>query len=104
MVYIAPNGALSFTVPHSAYLPPGSSFRGFQVRGTRPTYPGVVTFNNSNFLACPTKGTQGPYQIFVDLKEVGDDDVPGGCQEECIGFTAIAQPDYSGEPAAYEYT
>ncbi|KAG7001520.1 hypothetical protein G7Y79_00031g066350 [Physcia stellaris] len=106
-VYVAPNGALSFTFPHSAYLPPGSSYQGFQLLGPlRPSLPGVVRYNESNFLACPTKGTQGPYQIFVDLKEVGDDDVPGGCVEECIGFTgftAAFQPEQSGEPAAYEY-
>lgn len=60
----------------------------------------------SDFWACPSgEEGRGPYQVFVDIEGLGDEDVPGGCVEECIEFAAVFFPKLGGDgPAAWQYT
>ncbi|KAK3078548.1 hypothetical protein LTS18_007237 [Coniosporium uncinatum] len=81
-VYIAPDGKLSFTQAHSAYIPTGSIRDGFS-RDWRPAQNlGFLQWTNG-FVACPANGTSGPYQIYG-----ARDDVT--LPENCLGFSMIA--------------
>ncbi|KAF2028762.1 hypothetical protein EK21DRAFT_113618 [Setomelanomma holmii] len=82
-VYIAPDGALSYTQAHSAYIPPGSVVDGFSRE-----YPaagqqfGYLNFE-TGFVACPTANqTANGWQVFgqVDGATFGP---------ECLGFDAL---------------
>lgn len=102
---MAPNGALSFTIAHSGYTPPGSSYESFNVTLPEDGSPiGSLTYNETGFLACPTEGTEGPYQVFLDVDDLSDYDVPGGCLEECIGFLAgVFLSESQDQSAAWQY-
>ena len=114
-LYVAPNGALSFTQAHSAFTPAGSSFGPFNITLSKEANgpalfqyagPGAKAFG-SKFLGCSAKGREhGPYQVFVDTEGLSNADVLGGCVKECIAFGAIFFPDQSKNhgPAAWQYT
>ena len=74
-VYIAPDGALSYTVPHSASIPQGSDVAVF---GRSPLTVGgkelVLWTSSGDFVACPTTES-GEYQVFVKVQ--------GFAKEEC---------------------
>tara|TARA_R110002003_G_scaffold63_7_gene5852 strand:+ start:13686 stop:14000 length:315 start_codon:yes stop_codon:yes gene_type:complete len=82
-VYVAPDGALSYTQAHSAYIPTGSIVDGFSRE-----YPaagqqfGYLNFD-TGFVACPASGEGNGYQVFgqVDGATFGP---------ECLGFSALA--------------
>ncbi|RJE26329.1 IgE-binding protein [Aspergillus sclerotialis] len=97
-VYIAPGGALKFTAPHSASMPPGSIKSGFEYEPGNPfghwTWKGQ---SGSGWMACPADGA---YQVFANVK---DAEVPSGNVADCIGFDAMAVADKSNSPAAWEY-
>ncbi|KAG5978270.1 hypothetical protein E4U55_006308 [Claviceps digitariae] len=59
-IYIAPDSSLSFTQPHSAYIPPGSIVVGFTVQGNQLLFP------TRSFVACLSYDSV--WQIFVPLK------------------------------------
>ena len=114
-LYVAPNGALSFTQAHSAFIPAGSSFGPFEITLNKGAngpalfqYAGLGKKNaGSDFLGCSEKGREhGPYQVFVDIEGLSDADVLGGCVKECVGFGAIFFPNQIGNdgPAAWQYT
>ncbi|MCJ1359579.1 MAG: hypothetical protein MMC33_009581 [Icmadophila ericetorum] len=53
-VYIAANGALSISTPHSALFPPGSLLSGFGPSGGEFVYTGGPgTFAGSGWIGCP---------------------------------------------------
>ncbi|KAL9598592.1 MAG: hypothetical protein Q9219_004423 [cf. Caloplaca sp. 3 TL-2023] len=56
----------------------------------------------SGYLACPIK-PGGPWQVFVGLSGLMDDEVPSGDKSDCIGFDAAATNYTSPTPAAYQY-
>ncbi|KAL8708508.1 MAG: hypothetical protein Q9225_007590, partial [Loekoesia sp. 1 TL-2023] len=80
-IYVAPNGALSYTQAHSASSPPGSAFQTFNATtGGDNGSLGEFTFTGlgaTGFLACPVTA-DGPYQVFADVEGLSDRDVPGG--------------------------
>jgi hypothetical protein len=81
-VYVAPDGALSYTQAHSAYIPPGSVVDQFSK--TAPS--GGQSFGYLNFetgfVACPAADATQGYQVFgqVDGATFGPD---------CLGFSAL---------------
>ncbi|KAL8904687.1 MAG: hypothetical protein Q9207_003106 [Kuettlingeria erythrocarpa] len=100
-IYVAPTGALGFTTAHSAYIPPGSAVETFRAFPGEPYNAttgssgafGLFTFQGlgaTGFLACPVnRNVIGPYQVFADVDGLSDEDVPGGCVDKCLGFTAL---------------
>ncbi len=79
LVYIAPDGALSYTVPHSAYMPNGSVTTGFQ-RYTSPAggAPVIWGIEGRAWYMCPLSSneTKPVYQIYL---------ISGG-REGCLGI------------------
>lgn len=79
-VYVAPDGSLSYTAPHSAYIPEGSVRDGFS--RTEGENFGNLAFK-SGFIACPTNKPDGPgYQVFGQIAGLTFD-------EKCLGFNAL---------------
>ena len=77
-VYVAPDGALSYTQPHSVFKPNGSVVDGWsRTQGE--------TFGNLNFVdglvACPTAGDK-PWQVYGQLPGVE-------LSPDCLGFSAL---------------
>lgn len=82
-VYVAPDGALSYTQAHSAYVPEGSVRDGW-TRTARedPTDPlGSLAFEGG-LIACPRNESQ-PWQVYG---EVEGWTAP---TKGCLGFSAI---------------
>lgn len=101
-VYVDPKGAVRFTSPHSAYMPPGSVTGPFEYTAPVPNGNnlGSWTFKGqgaSGFMACPTEDKR--YQVFAARK---DAEVPGNDTSKCLGFNA-ATSQFNGT-AAWEYT
>ncbi|RAL02652.1 putative IgE-binding protein [Aspergillus ibericus CBS 121593] len=131
-IYILSTGALSFTPPHSTYMPPGSitgpltytpgtpyghwnytsGFMACPVRGNastsssitvRPTSTPTPTRTSGSVTPSPTPGSGGSrWQVYVAWRNAS---VPGGNVDECLGFDPLA---YRwgrgvGEVAAWEY-
>lgn len=96
-VYVAPSGALSYTRPHSAYIPPGSSTTGFK-------YVPHENYGNyyykDGFMACPVPADRIRFQVFAGIK---DADVPRGNVSECQGFDVVTTRYVGDGPAAWEY-
>ncbi|KAF1916385.1 hypothetical protein BDU57DRAFT_529460 [Ampelomyces quisqualis] len=93
-VYVAPDGALSYTVAHSASVPEGSIRDQFSVEEPSGTNSfGYLNFE-TGFVACPGTGADTGYQVFgqVDGATFGP---------ECLGFNALtSQVD---GPDAWQY-
>ncbi|KAL4898692.1 hypothetical protein BDV59DRAFT_197571 [Aspergillus ambiguus] len=107
-IYVDAHGALSFTVPHSGYIPPGSSMGPFEHTPGNPighwTYKGQGT---NGFMACPVpvNGTadvqKSPqWQVYAALQNAT---VPSGRVGDCLGFDAMAIQRNSSDAAAWEY-
>jgi hypothetical protein len=63
-VYVAPDGALSYTQAHSAYIPPGSVRDGFsREQPTGGQSFGYLNFD-TGFVACPAANATEGYQVF----------------------------------------
>lgn len=81
-VYVAPDGSLSYTQAHSAYIPAGSSIDEFSREA--PTPPNTFGYLNfeTGFVACPAGEGEG-WQVFGQTD--GATFAP-----ECLGFSALA--------------
>jgi hypothetical protein len=92
-VYVAPDGALSYTVAHSAYIPTGSDVDGFS--RTAPANGSAFGYLNyeTGFVACPAGEGEG-YQVFGQV-------VAGTFADECLGFSALAVA--VDQPGAWQY-
>lgn len=117
-IYVDRSGALSFTVPHSGYVPAGSSEGPFKY--TPGTSQGTWSYSGqgaSGFMACPAKqpkptATASPvrretpssaprWQVFAALQNAT---VPSGKVNDCIGFDALAMPvNVTSDQLAWEY-
>lgn len=112
-IYVDPKGALSFTAPHSAYMPPGSSTGPFKYTPGQPF--GTWTFSGqgaSGFMACPVppqnatavsrRASSAPrWQVFAARQNAT---VPTGKVADCLGFEALAVPlNVSSSHLAWEY-
>ncbi|PYI03829.1 hypothetical protein BO78DRAFT_421273 [Aspergillus sclerotiicarbonarius CBS 121057] len=95
-VYVNPSGALSFTVPHSAYIPTGSSTGPFTYTPGKEGALGSWTFGKG-FMACPDKDNK--WQVFASSQNAT---VPSGNVSDCLGFDAMAVKG-NGSVAAWEY-
>jgi hypothetical protein len=81
-VYVAPDGALSYTIAHSAYVPEGSVRDQFSREApTGSNQFGYLHFE-TGFVACPAGEGQG-YQVF------GQVTAGATFGAECLGFSAL---------------
>ncbi|KAJ4332258.1 hypothetical protein N0V95_009704 [Ascochyta clinopodiicola] len=80
-VYVAKDGALSYTVPHSAAIPDGSVVDQFSKTAPGSNNLGTLNFE-TGFVACPVGGAGAGYQVYgqVDGFEASS---------ECLGFSAL---------------
>lgn len=80
-VYVASNGELSYTVPHSAYIPSGASVDEFS--RTAPGSNGLGTLNfETGFVACPVGGDNKGYQVYGQNQGFE-------ASSDCLGFSAL---------------
>lgn len=104
-IYVAPSGALSFTTPHSGYIPAGSSQGPFEYTPGASGNPlGTWTFSGkgaSGFMACPVPATNSgsaaarraaaaappSWQVYAAQQNAT---VPTGNVNDCLGFDALA--------------
>ncbi|KAF1937503.1 hypothetical protein EJ02DRAFT_458673 [Clathrospora elynae] len=92
-VYVAPDGSLSYTGAHSAYIPPGSIVDKFSIEApTDGEAFGHLSFD-TGFIACPAGVGQG-YQVFGQITTTKFPD-------DCLGFDALTIA--SNEPGAWQY-
>ncbi|CAN9392346.1 unnamed protein product [Alternaria alternata] len=95
-VYVAPDGALSYTTAHSAAIPAGSEQTGFS--RTAPANGNAFGYLNfdTGFVACPAANvTADGYQVFGQVASgatFGDD---------CLGFSALTVA--VDQPGAWQY-
>jgi hypothetical protein len=91
-VYVAADGKLSYTVPHSGNTGSGSTVTGFSVA---PAGSNVnLNFNGkNNFLACPVSGTAGEYEIYAAEKATRTD---------CTGISVLGSAD-ANPPQAWQW-
>ncbi|KAF2639923.1 putative IgE-binding protein [Massarina eburnea CBS 473.64] len=88
-VYVAPDGTLSYTSPHSTYKPEGSIVDGWN--RTEGEYFGYITFA-SGLIACQT--TEGkPWQVYGAIPAVNT--------TGCLGFSALTVNET--DAGAWEY-
>lgn len=90
-VYVAPNGAVSYTQAHSAYAPPGSEFSGFSLSGD------VFRFGDFDFYACPPADGSSDFQLYVGFQQVKDN-------SDCIQIDLEITPSNTTGFAAWQYT
>ncbi|KAG8424808.1 hypothetical protein J3458_001570 [Metarhizium acridum] len=86
--YVAPEGTISYTAPHSAYIPPGSITTGFHLVPTQ--FEGFWEFaiDSHELMACPETPGQGPWQVIV-VRE--NSSVPSRDPTDCLKFKAYAK-------------
>lgn len=81
-VYVAADGALSYTQAHSAYIPDGSVTDQFSITpGTNGNILGTLNFE-TGFVACPVGGTGTGYQVYGQVQGFE-------ASSECLSFTAL---------------
>ena len=96
IVYVAPDGALSYTQAHSAYVPEGSVREGW-TRTARedPTDPlGSLAFEGG-LIACPRNESQ-PWQVYGEIEGWT------APTEGCLGFSAITCEFFPPERKGFE--
>ncbi|KAJ5663247.1 hypothetical protein N7507_003978 [Penicillium longicatenatum] len=104
-IYVAPSGALSFTTPHSGYIPAGSSQGPFEYTPGASGNPlGTWTYSGqgaSGFMACPVPASNSgsaaarraaaaappTWQVYAAQQNAT---VPTGNVGDCLGFDALA--------------
>ena len=89
-VYVAINGAVSFTQAHSGLVPPGSYFNGFSVKDK------VAKFQGEDFLSCPPADGSKDYQLFASSITKGYK----GCVQIKLIIDSTVAPDFG----AWQYT
>ncbi|KAH7350285.1 hypothetical protein BKA66DRAFT_431415 [Pyrenochaeta sp. MPI-SDFR-AT-0127] len=93
-VYVAPDGALSYTVAHSAYIPTGSIIDKFSRQAPADGQQfGYLNFD-TGFVACPAAGEGQGYQVFGQVQG-------GTYGPECLGFNALTVA--TDKPGAWQY-
>ncbi|KAF2115205.1 hypothetical protein BDV96DRAFT_612582 [Lophiotrema nucula] len=89
-IYVAADGTLSYTIPHSAYIPEGSVRDGWTK--TEGENFGNLVFEGG-LVACPT-GTNDGYQVYGQIPNVT-------LSSDCLGFDALTVN--ATGPGAWEY-
>jgi hypothetical protein len=83
-VYIGPDGAMSYTIAHSVFVPEGSVRDQWSREApATPTQAFGYLHFETGFVACPSAGNATDYQVFgqVDGAKFGP---------ECLGFNMLA--------------
>ena len=83
-IYIAINGALSFTQAHSGIAPPGSFFNGFDVND------GKLQFQGDDWLSCPPADGTTDFQLFASALSKGYN----GCVSVTLSIEAIVASNF----------
>lgn len=110
---------MSFTTPHSGYIPPGSSQGPFKYKPGHGHSLGTWTYTGqgaAGFMACPAPSNSTAatrrirrqaapaadrWQVFAALQNAT---VPTGNVDDCLGFEAMAIGlNVSSEHLAWEY-
>ncbi|KAK8183439.1 IgE-binding protein [Phyllosticta capitalensis] len=94
-VYVKPDGSLTYTVAHSAYMPEGSKSTGFHLNnGTSSSGLGSLTYG-LGWVACPTgNSTTGfPYQIYAAFVN----------KTGCLGFDFLTSNVLTDKVGAWQY-
>ncbi|KAF2687811.1 hypothetical protein K458DRAFT_294210 [Lentithecium fluviatile CBS 122367] len=89
--YIAPDGSMSYTVPHSAYIPEGSIVDGW-TKEEGEAY-GWLRYKDG-LIACPPAEESKPWPVFGQRSNVT-------LSPDCLGFSALAFN--STKAGAWEY-
>ncbi|KAJ4375258.1 hypothetical protein N0V83_002344 [Neocucurbitaria cava] len=91
--YVAPDGSLSYTQAHSAYIPTDSIIDQFSVDAPEDGQAFGYLHFETGFVACPAGEGQG-YQVFGQVSNAifGPD---------CLGFSALTVA--TDEPGAWQY-
>lgn len=93
-VYVAPDGALSYTGAHSAYIPPGSIVDHFSREEPAAGQAfGYLNFE-TGFVACPAAGEGQGWQVFGQVQG-------GTYGPDCLGFSALTIA--TDKPGAWQY-
>lgn len=81
-VYVAADGALSYTTAHSAYIPAGSIVDQFSK--TAPSNGNSFGYLNfeTGFVACPVGGAGAGYQVYGQTQNFE-------ASSDCLGFSAL---------------
>lgn len=90
-VYVAKDGALSFTQAHSADVPKGSVVDGFSFKTGKEF--GTLSWG-TGFVACPVKGSKTEFQIYGTSKTIK-------AGKDCEGFEFLT-PSVKA-PGAWQY-
>ncbi|KAI5302814.1 hypothetical protein KEM56_000334 [Ascosphaera pollenicola] len=86
-LYVSADGALKYTVPHSASIGDGSHAAALKIEALNDSVD-KATLDGDDFLACPGKKGEEKYQVFsAAAKNVKP---PTGDKGDCLGFTAVA--------------
>lgn len=80
-VYVAPDGSLSYTVAHSAYIPVGSISDQFSRDAPAEGQQFGYLHFETGFVACPAGEGEG-YKVFGQVQG-------GTYGPECLGFSAL---------------
>lgn len=96
LVYVKPNGALSYTPAHASgqVNNNGGSGNGFSYVDGTDGHPGQFRFQGWSWFACPVEGMDDKWQVFAN--------VPGSHVEGCIDIDALGTP-YTEGVAAWQY-
>jgi len=116
--YIASNGALSFLSPCQQTFPRVLIHGHFNATvpfnptpkwpsghlGFTPDLPRTLGLRDPYYgwLACPSGGAEGPFQIFAALKGLKNTDVPGGHVKDCLDIIIITDSPQVDVPT-YQY-
>ena len=93
-MYVAPDGSLSYTSAHSAYIPQGSTIDKFsRTEPAEGSSFGHLDFE-TGFVACPAAGEGNGYQVFGQVQG-------GTYGPECLGFSALTFE--TDKPGAWQY-
>jgi len=80
-VYVAENGELSYTVPHSAFIPDGAVVDQFSKTAPGANNLGTLNFE-TGFVACPVGGDGQGYQVYGQNQGFE-------ASSDCLGFSAL---------------
>lgn len=80
-VYVAKNGELSYTVPHSAFIPDGAIVDQFSKTAPGANNLGTLNFE-TGFVACPVGGDGQGYQVYGQNQGFE-------ASSDCLGFSAL---------------
>ena len=80
-VYVAANGELSYTLPHSAAIPAGAVVDQFSKTAPGAHNLGTLSFE-TGFVACPVGGSGQGYQVYGQNQGFE-------ASSDCLGFSAL---------------